>query len=396
MTAGLVVSVMGNRVIDGSFDSLTALGVIPIVFLALTGQIGELVVFLFPAYARILRRFSPDLALIATDITETILSTIAIAGILVFPDIAGWIMLGYVWIGLALSPIPDLADEFYGESLAAADTSETLVFNTSVDSLLAFTGFVIFSPLGALLAGIDVIVVFACNIVLSLVGASLRWRSRSIYPIPAPRENVDIDDYALTGVRVPLGQFFAELFKSGAASPLLSAIIGIATACSGSLFFIWVSRLANNPAHGMAITLICFGLGATIGPQLARISVKVASTRRLLQGLGLAGALAAGSFAVLTSILDVTYGVAVVFVGLMAVLSRARMSLLTTYRQTTFKGEKFRRIMSWSYAFGAGGTIVGIQCATILNVTEYPAATLTLAAVCWLGVALVVTPTSNR
>lgn len=165
----------------------------------------------------------------------------------------------------------------------------------------------------------------------------------------------------------------------------------MATACTGSLFLVWVSRLTENPARGIAIALVCFGLGATVGPQLARVAAKGTSTQRLLQVIGLAGALFTGSFAVLTSIWDMTYGIAVGFVIVMASLSRARLSLLTTHRQTTFKGEKFRRIMSWSYTFGAIGGIVGIQCATMLNVTQTPTATLTLAAGCWLGIAAVVT-----
>ncbi|MBO9706360.1 MAG: hypothetical protein J7474_12750, partial [Arthrobacter sp.] len=63
MIAGLVISVLGNRLMDGGVDSLTVAGVLPVAWIVISTSAGKVIEFGFPLYARFLQRWSPDTAL---------------------------------------------------------------------------------------------------------------------------------------------------------------------------------------------------------------------------------------------------------------------------------------------------------------------------------------------
>ncbi len=86
MVAGLVISVLGNRLLDGTFNGLTAAGMVAAFALVAMESLNEIVVFTFPLYAKFLKRFSPDTAMITSDLTEVVASSIAIAVILAKPS----------------------------------------------------------------------------------------------------------------------------------------------------------------------------------------------------------------------------------------------------------------------------------------------------------------------
>lgn len=78
MTAGLVVSILGTRLIEGGSDGLVALGILPVVWVAILTTAGELISFASPVIARLFARFSPARVLVASDLLEAVLSAVAL------------------------------------------------------------------------------------------------------------------------------------------------------------------------------------------------------------------------------------------------------------------------------------------------------------------------------
>lgn len=391
MVIGLVISVLGNRVIDGALDGMTAAGVVSVGVLVVISSLGQISVFSFPLYARFLKKKSPDLALIAVDIIEALLSAIAMMVSVIYPEQATNAVIAFVVIDLFLSPISDIADEFYGAKLAEAGEDEALAFNASLYSLLGLLGLVIASPLGAVLSGFSVSVLLFSNIILSLFGAAFRSVARRSAPV-GPLQNIDDDEYSVMGERIALKQFIRDMFRSGPASPLLSLILQVIGALTGQLLFLWVAGLnSQDPHYSMALVLSTFGIGATVGPILGRWLRRRWSTKIVLRVTAFASV--CNVLVLLVSILLHHSGFisGLLFVLVNVSLNKARVVVLETHRQVFFKGSQFARIMSWSYSFGAVGTILGLQIGFWLNLVSNPVAPLCIAVVLWIVVAIVVT-----
>lgn len=391
MVIGLVISVLGNRVIDGALDGMTAAGVVSVGVLVVISSLGQISVFSFPLYARFLKKKSPDLALIAVDIIEALLSAIAMMVSVIYPEQATNAVIAFVVIDLFLSPISDIADEFYGAKLAEAGEDEALAFNASLYSLLGLLGLVIASPLGAVLSGFSVSVLLFSNIILSLFGAAFRSVARRSAPV-GPLQNIDDDEYSAMGERIALKQFIRDMFRSGPASPLLSLILQVIGALTGQLLFLWVAGLnSQDPHYSMALVLSTFGIGATVGPILGRWLRRRWSTKVVLRVTAFASL--CNVLVLLVSILLHHSGFisGLLFVLVNVSLNKARVVVLETHRQVFFKGSQFARIMSWSYSFGAVGTILGLQIGFWLNLVSNPVAPLCIAVVLWIVVAIVVT-----
>lgn len=307
MTAGLLLSVMGNRLVEGGYDGIAAARFIGAGTVVAVSTLGQLTVLLFPLYARFLRHWSPNTALIAADSSEMVLSGIAIAGMLAMPDQGHLWVLGYVVLAL-----------------------------------------------------------------------------------PAPGEEVDSGDYSMLGQRAPMQQFVKDLLRSGPASPLMSLFIQIAGGLTGELLMLWAASLeASSGFESMSIVLMVFGLAATAGPQLGRWLARRTSSQYVINisamvSLSLLLALALG---VWRGWVSFPIALAVIFCNVL--VGRARLTVLSTHRQVWFSGRQFERIMSWSYAFGGLGTIIGLQVGYLLGVTTYPLYALLVAAVIWALIACV-------
>lgn len=390
MTAELLLSVMGNRLVEGGYDGLAAAGFIGAGTVVAVSTLGQLTVLLFPLYARFLRHWSPNTALIAADSSEMVLSGIAIAGMLAMPDQAHLWVLGYVVLDLLIAPVTDIAEEFYGSGLAALSDGDALAFNANLNSMLAFLGFVVLAPLGARLAGVSMLWLMLGNVVLSGISVVSRVRSRQMLTLPAPGEEVDSGDYSMLGQRAPMQQFVKDLLRSGPASPLMSLFIQIAGGLTGQLLMLWAASLeASSGFESMSIVLMVFGLAATAGPQLGRWLARRTSSQYVINisamvSLGLLLALALG---VWRGWVSFPIALAVIFCNVL--VGRARLTVLSTHRQVWFSGRQFERIMSWSYAFGGLGTIIGLQLGYLLGVTTYPLYALLVAAVIWALIACV-------
>ncbi|MEW6904127.1 MFS transporter [Trueperella pyogenes] len=395
MIVGLIASVFGNHVVNAGFNALAASGTIAVSALVVLKTIEQIIVFAFPLYARIVGKISPDKALIGVDLTEAGMSAIALTVTLFRPDLAIACLFTYVLLDALIAPVSDLADKFYGAAIANVDEKAALAFNATFYSWLAFLGFVIGGPIGSFFASISVEALLLTNVILSLSGAGLRAFARTTFAVQLI---VDVDDeeYTVTGTRLPVKEFLVDLFASGPASPLLSLLIRIASAMTGELFLLWVAGVsAERSSHmnafsGMGLVLAVFGVGAMIGPMAGRWLRKISSTRTIL----LASALFSGAILSLFAIIEVAVGapfvLALTFVLAVTILNRARLVVLETFRQTEFTGTRFVRIMSWSYSFGALGTILGLQIGHWLHLSSQPVACLFTGAALWIFIGKVV------
>lgn len=389
MSLGLLLTVMGNRIVEGGFDGYAAASLISVPIVVLVGSLGELVVLLFPLYARLLRNISPNNALIGADALEVVLSALAVVGVLCFSQQAHIWVLGYVLIDLFIAPVSDIADEFYGEGIASHSQDDALAFNASVDSLLAFFGFVVLAPLGATLAGVSTVTLLLVNCALSAASVGMRFQSRQDFQIPPPKD-ADTEEFSVLGETTPIAQFLHDLLTSGPASPLVTFFLQVSGALTGQLLFIWVARQSHwDTYQSMSAVLIVFGLAATVGPQLGRLAAKRFSTAAILRLASVASFLLTAGFALLVYRGFNAFAACLLFVFITVILKRLRLTVLNTHRQVFFSGKQFSRIMSWSYSFGALGTLAGLQLGYFVGITTAPFTALVCSAVIWLGVSFI-------
>ena len=108
----------------------------------------------------------------------------------------------------------------------------------------------------------------------------------------------------------------------------------------------------------------------------------------------LASALGSSAILLLFGLFELTVGssfiLALGFVLAITILNRARMVVLETFRQAEFKGTRFVRIMSWSYSFGALGTILGLQIGYWLHLSTQPVACLFIGGILWVFIGVIV------
>lgn len=402
MIAGLVLSTLGNRVVEYGFQALTAADVVPVLALVVISSLGHAVVFFYPLYAKILGRFSPDKALAATDAAEGAFSVLTCLWIIVFPQQAVHAVIIYLLIDLLLAPVTDIAEEYYGAHFAQVDEDTALAFNASLYSMLAISGFIVGGLAGSFLAGLSILVLMAANTVLSFAGAGLRYTARHLYPVPPPDE-VEAEDYSALGQQVPLKQFMHDMLRSGPASPLISAALALTGTMTGELFLLWVASQGVAGVHipgvgagaftGMGLTLAVFGVGAAIGPHIGKYLKRFTHTEYTLRLLAVLSVVITGALALWIGVGTVPAAVLLLFTLLIAALSRARMIVLDTHRQAYFKGKQFARIMSWSFAFSAVGTVAGLQVGYWLNQANNPVPCLIIGTILWVVITPVVSST---
>lgn len=385
MALGLIVSVLGDRVVNGGVDGLIVAGALPVIWVAISTTASEVVVFAFPAYARMLKRFSPDRALIVEDLAEAILAVTAIAFMIAWPEIGLAPLVGYLVILKLLTPVSDIADEYYGAKLAQVDEKAALAYNASISAALSIAGFVIAVPLGSIIASQSVLLVLLVNVILSLAGAAVRARiSRDVHIGPAI--DGDESEFDVSGSSMALRQFFHDLFRSGPASPLVSFVLGIIGALTGHLLLIWAAALVPaDPFTSTAAIFFVFGVSAAVGPLLAtrvRDRLSVGASLVVTASVSFVNIAWFALFVWLSP--QPTLIAAIVFIVVNVVSGRLRSTVLETHRQRFFKGTQYARIMSWSYAFGGAGTLIGIWVAYAVDVPTTPLWGLLIAAALWV------------
>jgi len=382
MTAGLIVSIMGTRLIEGGSDGSVALGVLPLIWVAALTTFGELLSFASPLMARWAGRYSPAKVLVWSDFAEAMLSAAALLLILVLPESTVPVLVVYLLAAAIFPALTDVVEEFYGQQLAQADVDQAMTFNATIYSVLAFVGIVLAMPLGSLVAGLSIALLIALNAVLSLGGTAFRLVSARTVVTP-PVSEQDIDDFGGLGERMRLRDFVRDLFATGPASPVVGLVTQIGATAAGIFVYLWIaSRMPLDPAAGLALVIASFGLGATAGPWIGqRLHKRIPLTRALesVYTVTIAGLI------LLAVTLPILPDPAAWLVGLLFALgigiaSRARGVLTVTLRQQDFRGERFSRVMSWSFALTALGAIIGSWLGVALRIDQHPSIGLGLLA----------------
>ncbi|WP_067781049.1 MFS transporter [Actinomyces vulturis] len=396
MIAGLIASAFGNSVVEAGFDATTAAGLVAVGFLVAIKTLEQIAVFFFPLYARVVSRYSPDSALIGVDLAETLLSFVAVILIVTNTLPSAIVLTLFVLVDSLLAPISDIADEFYGAVLADVDEDIALGFNAFLYSAVATLGFVVGGPLGSYFASMSIVTLLVANIFLSLGGAAFRLYARHEWAAP-PLEESDDEDWQATGESMPVARFFKDLFLSGPASPLLSLLIRVASALTGELFLLWAARtigdsnFVSSAYSGMGVVLVVFGVAAAVGPLLASWVKKKTNVEFVLRLTAFGAAALIMSFVAYTHFATINSFAILSFIFIIVVLNRIRVVVLETYRQVVFKGKQFARIMSWSYSFGAVGTLIGLQVGYFTDLAFNPTVSLLIAVGLWTVIGLVVT-----
>lgn len=392
MTAGLVVSILGTRIVEGGSDGLVSMGVLSVLWVAVLTSFGEMVSFASPLIAKATARFSPSKVLVASETAEAAISAVALAAILLSPAATPAILIAYLLVAAIFPAITDVVEEFFGQQLAQADVNQALTFNASVYSALAFVGIVVAMPLGALMSGIDVTILVAANLVLSALGALFRLVSSRSVATP-PVTDQDLSEFGVLGEQMKLRAFVADALGTGVASPAFSFLTQTGATIGGIYVYLAIARQADTePTIALATVIAAFGLGATIGPWVGRAVSARGDLHRLVIGVLL---LTVALLLVISWLWTAVSSSTVWWLGLayaisIGVLSRTRAVLTTTLRQRDFRGSRFSRIMSWSFAATALGAIVGSWIAVTMRAAVYPAlALLSYAAMLVIATALV-------
>lgn len=378
MTAGLVVSILGTRLVEGGSDGLVALGALPVLWIAVLTTFGELISFASPLIAKLSARFSPANVLVASDMAEAAISAVALVLLIVAPGIEVAVLVVYLLVAAVFPAVTDVVEEFYGQQLAQADAHEAMTFNASIYSALAFVGIVIAMPLGSILAGVSFTVLVAGNLVLSAAGTLLRLVSAKTV-VTAPVSEQDSDEFDVLGTRMSARAFVHDMWRTGVASPLFSFLTQTGATIGGVFVYLAVAEKSSvEPATALAAVIAAFGIGATVGPWVGK-ALSIGSDLHRLALLTLAvtvGVLVVVAWLLATLDPAVAWWIGLGYALVIGILSRTRAVLTTTLRQQSYRGSRFSRVMSWSFAATALGAIAGSWLAVWLHATQYPSLAL--------------------
>lgn len=330
--------------------------------------------FAAPLIARIAAPHSPARVLVVSELLEASLSVAALLLLWVGPP--SWVtpvLAGYLLLAAIFPAVTDIVEEFFAQQIAQLDAAQALKFNTTIYSILSFVGIVVGMPLGSALAGVDLELIILVNAVASTCGLAFRLVSARAV-IVGPVSDQDPSEFSMKGAPMPLRSFFKDLLASGPTSPAVGFFMQVGgTACGIFLYLSVAQQMPWEPAFSLAIVLAIFGVGATIGPWFAPLARRRFGLSRGLLVTYAALLVTLLAFAVVISVgPQWGWSLALVAVCILGILSRVRSVLTTTIRQTSFRGKRFTRIMSWGVSAGALGGIVGSWLGVLMNVPDRP------------------------
>lgn len=384
MTLGLVVSIIGTRIIEGGSDGTVAAGVLPVVWIAVFATFGQVLAFASPLLSRLFSRYNPASVLVLSDLAEAVLSIAAVAALLIIPDQTTGVLVAYLLLAALFPAVTDIVEEFYAQQLAQLDEKQALSFNTAIYSVLGFVGLVMGMPAGAWLSGQSVIGLIAANAILSLGGTAFRFVSAKTVVTPPVLEQ-DLEDMSPLGERMSPRQFVVDLVKTGPASPGVAFLTQFGATVGGIFVYLWLAaNMPWEPSTALALIIACFGVGATIGPFAAPLLRRYWSVRGSLIITYSATVVLLVVAAVAVPLLEAGghWGLGLIYVALIGVMSRSRSVLTTTLRQQSYRGSRFSRIMGWAFALVALAEIAGSWLAVAVSAPERPAVALLLYALC--------------
>lgn len=378
MAMGLLLSVLGSRVVDGSSDGLVAVGVLPLVWLAIIRSWQEALTFISPVLARLFRRFDPGRVLVLSDLTEASVAGAFLVAMTCFSGRATPLLVAYFVVTAVFPAVGDVVEELYAHRVAAIDHAQALKFNAGIYSALAFFGLVFAMPAGAALAGLSVNVIVAVNLGFSFIGSGFRWFS-SRTSLPAVGDTADPHDTAAVARPRRSRRFVGDLLTSGPGSPIVEFVIRFGSTVAGVFVYLWIAHaMPGSNAGALAIVMVCFGVGATLGPWIAVLVRRRLPLDRAIERTYLAGCvLLAIAITVVTETPNTfAWKFMLGYVVLCGVWSRVAAVLTTTSRQMTVGGTQFARIMGWAFTFGSAGALLGAWAGAALSLPAHPALAL--------------------
>jgi hypothetical protein len=407
MLVGLLWSYFGTTVVGGAVPVLVALGLLPLLWLPLMATLENVQDMCSAAAARMLRRFEAGKILVRCEVADVALTLLAGAAIIAVDQRWAAVILCVYTAATSFLPLfIDLAEEFYGAEIERKAPGSAAVFNTYLYAALPAVSQFVSTPLGSLLAGWSVLAVLAVNVVASLLAVAARYRSlrlgRSVGVGSAANDNESAQhaDHEETNItlRTLLGM-------KGPGSPLFSASVPLAAGLSALYIGQWCASFIDNKGGFFAVAAICAGVGALVGPFLARAATRrFGATVVLYTGCVLTAVLM-GSAAVYTWGSDPGSGsiaglpvVVVLFWAYVALTS----SLLTgvevtqvTARQELFRGDRFIQVMGWGHSFAAAGGLLGVWAGLLLQADQQPAWALAAGAGLLASTILILRPNPN-
>ena len=138
MVSGLVVSIIGTRLVEGGSDGAVAQDLLPLLWIGVLATVSQGLGFAAPVTARVLSRFNPAAVLVASDLAETVLSALALAALLLAPGHTTAILVVYLLLAAVFPAVTDVVEEFYAQQLAHLAPGQALSFNTAIYSVLGF------------------------------------------------------------------------------------------------------------------------------------------------------------------------------------------------------------------------------------------------------------------
>lgn len=378
MLFGWVLSATGSAVVTGSAPALVVAATLPAVWIAFYSTLTNIEDLLAPLMVKAVARWRPGRVLTACEVYDVALLLVALvllgAGVGAGPVLAGYL--------IASSPIPlvlDVAEELYGAEMAAVDPEMSFRFTSHLHSLTALISRVIALPVGAALTFLSPAAVLAINLILSIAAVALRLRGVA-YEEEATAGGGSEEAEEEGGLRFSTLALLRGFLSRPLVSPLSILLRSIAAGMAGTYVVVFIGTHYGHTAY--VWVLVATGVGATVGPQLARVGRTAVGGTTTVSGCALAGAFAlllAAVFLPAGSLLAGASGLVIAEACLWGV-----GSALIGERQVQLGGRDFVEDTVWCQAAGALGAVVGSWAALGLRAATAPAwalgiASLTLA-----------------
>ncbi|VEW15500.1 Uncharacterised protein [Brevibacterium casei] len=403
MVFGLLASFLGSQLLEGAVNGLIVLGVFPLAWIPIYRTVTDVQDAFAAAVSRFVERHNPGHVLVVCEATDVVLTSVAIAMILLGPS--GWVapvLVVYLLVASFLPLVVDLAEEFYLSDVAQIDGGAVVRASTLIAVGTGVGGLLIGRPVGALTSVSGIATVLALNVALSFVAIVLRIRSGRLYAPEhaSPSPEADADGFVV-GIRrffFPSGP--GAIVRNGFLSPVFSFVFMLSTSVLGTYVVLWVAAEADGNGVVTRLSVLLFAMGASaivspyvIGRILERNGETADRLLRWLLGLFTFGCTAA---VVVRLTRDDAVGSLVIFLCLLVITASSQGVLfaVSTLRQLRLSSTEFRDVVGWSFSMSAIGGICGAWLGYVLLAAQDPLAALLVAA--GIGTALFVWATMLR
>ncbi|PAK93478.1 hypothetical protein B8X04_15505 [Brevibacterium casei] len=397
MVFGLLASFLGSQLLEGAVNGLIVLGVFPLAWIPIYRTVTDVQDAFAAAVSRFVERHNPGHVLVVCEATDVVLTSVAIAMILLGPS--GWVapvLVVYLLVASFLPLVVDLAEEFYLSDVAQIDGGAVVRASTLIAVGTGVGGLLIGRPVGALTSVSGIATVLALNVALSFVAIVLRIRSGRLYAPEhaSPSPEADADGFVV-GIRrffFPSGP--GAIVRNGFLSPVFSFVFMLSTSVLGTYVVLWVAAEADGNGVVTRLSVLLFAMGASaivspyvIGRILERNGETADRLLRWLLGLFTFGCTAA---VVVRLTRDDAVGSLVIFLCLLVITASSQGVLfaVSTLRQLRLSSTEFRDVVGWSFSMSAIGGICGAWLGYVLLAAQDPLAALLVAA--GIGTALFV------